>query len=210
LKSTENQTELLGSISKEAILRQAAKLFREKGYRATSLEDVAAAFGVSRPAIYYYFSSKQEILTTIHRQARDKLYNTAEEIFQTGLSTAEKFQRLIENHIYVVATEATILGIYYEEDKELDPDYFREVQTSRREYTYKIIELYKKGKEEKVFRDVNPVIPVFTVLGAANWVYRWFREDGPLSAQEIARIMAELITKGCFLNRINDGKESGG
>jgi len=109
-----------------------------------------------------------------------------------------KFKRLIENHIYVVATEATILGIYYEEDKELDEKYLKSVKEARRVYTNKLIALYKQGVTEKVFKDINPTIAVFAVLGAANWVYRWYREGAPLSARKIAALMAELLADGYF------------
>lgn len=196
-KKNENQQ----IISKEAILSQAAKMFRERGYQNTTLEDVAVSFGVSRPAIYYYFKSKQEILTNIHRQAREKLYTTAQKIYNMDLPTVEKFQRLIENHIYVVASEATILGIYYEEDKELNADYYKEVQESRRDYTNRLIELYQMGVKEGIFKDVNPTVAVFTVLGTANWVYRWFRETGPLSAKEVAALMSNLLMDTCLINK---------
>lgn len=186
-------------IDADVIVRQAAKMFREKGYRATTLEDIASTFGISRPALYYYFKNKQEILTIIHKQAREKLYLTEKKIYNSNLPVSEKFLRLVENHIEVVATEHTILGIYYEEDKELMPDYFQEVQKSRKDYTNKIIELYKKGVEEKLFRDVDPRIAVFTILGAANWVYRWYRDNGSLSPGEISKVIGNLLSNGYLI-----------
>jgi AcrR family transcriptional regulator len=194
-------------LSKEAILEVAAKLFREEGYRATSLEDVAAYFNVSRQALYYYFTSKQEILTTIHRQLGEKLYSKAWELFDAPLPVEQKMQLMLRNLILIMATDATSCGIFYEEEKEIDPVFFNEVRMNRRKYTEKMIKLYTQGVKEKVFYDVDPKIAVFAMLGACNWVYRWFREEGAATAEEIADIIAGVLANG-YLSRGGEGRVS--
>jgi len=188
------------SISTEAILQVAAKLFREKGYRATSLEDVAAHFKVSRQALYHYFTSKQEILTTIHRRVGEKLYTKAWELFDEPLPVDQKMKLLMQELIIVAATEATNWGIFYEEEKEINSEYLREVKAKRREYTEKLIELYIQGVREKVFNDLDPKIAVFSLLGACNWVYRWFKQDGTMTSKEIADITVQILANG-YLTR---------
>jgi len=185
-------------LSRDSILREAIKLFSEKGYRATSLEDVAEMLGVTRPSLYYYYKSKQDILLKAHLEAADAIFNALEEINERPLPVKEKFVKIIENHVNVVAKNAKLIGIFYEEEKELQKvnDRVKGLMEKRAQYSNLLETLYREGVAKGVFRNVEPKIAIFSILGACNWVYRWYKEDGELSPEAIAKVMAKFITSG--------------
>lgn len=187
-----------GELSRESILREAVAIFSEKGYRATSLEDVAARLGVTRPSIYYYYKSKQEILLQAHLEAADTIFKTAYEIIERPLTVKEKFIKLIENHIIDIAKNAKLVGIFYEEEKELSKTDVRvkELREKRSRYIERFGNLYREGVAQGIFQNTNPKITVLTILGACSWVYRWYREDGELSPETIAKQMAKSLASG--------------
>lgn len=186
-----------GELSREAILKEAILLFREKGYRATSLENVADKLGVTRPSIYYYYKTKGDILLNAHLKAVDAIFRSSEEIIDRPISDKDKFIKLIENHITVVAKNAALIGIFYQEEKELPKgSRIGELLEKRNRYTDVLVSIYMGGINEGVFRDTNPKLAVLTILGACNWVYKWYREDGELSPEALAKIMVKTLSAG--------------
>src|ERR1700683_5290047 len=99
-------------LSREEILRVAARLFRDKGYRATNLQEVADHFGVRRPAIYYYFANKVEILLEIHNRLLETLMAQLEEISAMELSPDEKLRRAITGQVEVYAANISELAVF--------------------------------------------------------------------------------------------------
>lgn len=203
-KEQSNEVEL----TQESILMEAVQMFSEKGYRATSLEDVAAKLGVTRPAFYYYFKNKKEILIAAHRKAVERLFQISEILDDDTLPVKEKFEKLLMNHIEVVAASANFIAMYFDEEKELPKDDHRviEYQRARRHHTETLIKLYRQGVEEGVFRDIDPKMAVFTFIGAGNWVYRWFKEDEEYDAPQVAALMVKILGEGYLLP--DPGKET--
>lgn len=190
-------------LSRQSILKVAIEIFSENGYRATSLEQVAERLGVTRPSLYYYYKNKQDILLKADMEASDAIIKTAQEIFDRPLPVKEKFFKLIENHVVVMAKNAKLISIFYEEEKELLKTTDRRVigvmekrAQDRAKYTERWVDLYREGVAEGVFRNADPEIAVLSVLGACNWVYRWYHEDGKLSPENIAKSMAKLLASG--------------
>ncbi len=185
-------------LSQESILIHAVELFREKGFRATSLEDVAARLGVTRPALYYYFKNKKEILMAAQRKAVEKVFNIEDILDDEALTVEEKFKRLLLNHVEVVGSNARFIAMYFEEEKELPKNDRRvkEYQSLRRQHTDTLIKLYRQGVEKGVFQDIDPRISVFTLLGACNWVYRWYRENKEYNPSQIANLIVNILGEG--------------
>ncbi|MBX6378734.1 MAG: hypothetical protein IRY95_09335, partial [Clostridia bacterium] len=120
-------------------------------------------------------------------------------IWDMPLPVAEKLRRLLENHAYGIASNARVIGIFFEEEKELPPHVVEAVIRARRQYNERFIELYRQGVAEGVFADRDPAVAVATLLGACNWCYRWFDPDGRLSAREVAALVAETLMQGVLV-----------
>lgn len=187
-------------VTRETILEQAAKLFGDQGYRKTRLEDVAAHFGVTRAALYYHFKNKQEILFNIQLRAISGLLKGAEAILAEGDAIDVQFRRILAHHVAYVARNATYIGIFHEEEVELSPEQRSQVTVMRRRYTDKLIALYSDGIEAGYFRPGDPKLALFTLMGACNWVYRWYRKGGPISTEAAGQLCEELLANGYLVS----------
>jgi AcrR family transcriptional regulator len=183
-------------VSREAILEEAARLFGEQGYRGTRLEDVAARFGITRAALYYHFRNKQEMLFYIHLRAIRGLLDGAERILAAGGSPEVQLAGLLAHHATYVARHAIDIGVFHEEAVELSPEQRAEVNQMRRSYADRLIDLYDRGARAGRLAPVEPKLAVFALLGACNWVYRWYRKDGRLSPEEVGTLVNELLNSG--------------
>ncbi len=182
-----------GRLSRDLILNAAAELFKRDGYRKTRLEDLAQLLHVTRPALYYHFKAKQDILVAIEFRALERLTDVAEAVDREPLPAIELFWRHIEAHAGYVASHPVEAGIVFEEEEEL-PDRVRaEVRKRRRAYTRRLVGLYTEAMAAGDAPPGDPRLAVNTILGAATWVYRWYREgvwgNPSEAATEIVRVL---------------------
>lgn len=161
-----------GRLSQELIIAEAARLFKRDGYRKTSLVDLAELLDVTRPAFYYYFKSKSDILVAIQRNAMDGLSAAAAEVDSLDLDDRTRFWRHIQSHIEYVAQNWIEVGVIFEEEAELPDNIAEAVRKRNHDYTERLVQLYRSNStrsSEECWLAVN------TILGAATWTYRWYR-----------------------------------
>jgi AcrR family transcriptional regulator len=183
-------------LSKEVLLTEAQKLFSKHSYRGTSIGDLTQRLGVTRPAIYYYFKCKRDILSELHTRAFKELTKNFDEIEASELPTIEKLRRVLENHALVVANNAELVKIFFHDDQEIPEELREKIQAKRKSYTEKMIKFYDQGMQEGVFRKENPTIAVYLLLGACNWLCRWYADSGVIDSESIVRSLMELLRKG--------------
>ncbi len=182
-----------GRLSRDLILNTAAELFERDGYRKTRLEDLAQLLHVTRPALYYHFKAKQDILVAIEFRALDRLAEVAEAVDREQLPASELFWRHIEAHATYVASHPVEAGIVFEEEEELPDEVKTEVRRRRRAYTRRLVKLYSEAIAAGEAPAGDARLAVNTILGAATWVYRWYRDgvwgDPAAAAAEIVRVL---------------------
>ncbi|MBS1861622.1 MAG: TetR family transcriptional regulator [Actinobacteria bacterium] len=183
-------------LSRDEILEVAARLFREKGYRATSLEEVADHFGVKRPAIYYYFRNKAEILGEIHDRFLDELVRQLDEIAAGEESADRKLARIIAGQVRLFADNIAELAVFLGNESELPPRARRSAQARKRLYQEKLEAIFRAGVAEGRLKDLDPHVAMFTVIGMTNWMYRWYRPSGEATPDQIADVIAEIAQSG--------------
>lgn len=181
-----------GKLSHDAILTEAAALFKRRGYHRTRLEDVARLLGVTRAAFYYHFKDKQSILAAIQMRAIEGLMESARAVDAAGGPAEELFWKHIQAHIEYVARNAVEVGVVFEEEEELEGAVGNEVRRMRREYNQRLVELYTAAMESGHALHAEAHLAVNTIIGAATWVYRWYRPDmgsPPVVAREMVRLL---------------------
>lgn len=183
-------------LSKEAILAEARQLFSSKGYRATTLQDLTSSFGVSRPSLYYYFKNKMELLLELHSQGYTKAVKRFEEILSSEVPTREKFRKILEVHARNLASEAEIHKIFFMDENEMPDKLIREIRKRRREYTNRIIEIYQRGIDEGIFREMDPKTVVYLLLGACNWITMWYSPSKRIDPETIVQSLLTLLCEG--------------
>lgn len=180
----------------EELLAAAAVLFAERGYRAVAIDDIAESVGSAKSVIYYYFKSKNEILWKIFTKIYDSYFEMVSSALGLNLGPRETLRQIIINHAVKVTQQTSWTAIYFREERELDEQQRELITMRKRKYDAAIEEVYRKGVQEGVFRDMPPHIVVSGIMGMCNWLYTWFREGGAYTTSEVAECYASLLSEG--------------
>lgn len=174
------------------IMRAAMHALREKGYQATTLDDIAERVGMRKTALYHYFRDKETILYGCHRET---LTNLAR-IMRKGRrlkSATERLSYLIREHVMVMAgrlggSPLTLeVAVFTGEHREV-------LIAARDRYEREVREIIEQGMREGEFRAGDAKTAAFVVLGALNWIANWFRAEGELRPAELAdRFVVQLL-----------------
>jgi len=178
------------------ILRIATELFREKGYHGTSLEDIADRVGFTKPAIYYYFDSKEDLLFAIVERVVSRALERVKAIQAQELPPVEAMHAILVENTRVVLEHLDENTAFYNERGLLSAERERMVRDIERAYTLVLRETYAEGVRTGDLLDIDPTVAVSTLLGATIWVYRWFRPGGRLSIEQVAEGVAQLLLNG--------------
>ncbi|APD08298.1 MULTISPECIES: TetR/AcrR family transcriptional regulator [Thermus] len=181
--------------TKVRILEEAAKLFTEKGYEATSVQDVAQALGLSKAALYHHFRSKEEILLAISLQALEGLVRAGEEALAHP-DPKEALLRFMEAHARYFEENYPFFVTMLQGIKSLSPENRALTNRLRDRHEANLRAILRRGVEAGVFRPVDVALTGRAVLSLLNWMIRWFRPGGPMRAVEVARAYHDLILRG--------------
>lgn len=185
------------SSSRQAeIVAAAIALFQEKGYHATSMQDIANAVGLQKGSLYHYITGKQDLLAMIYQGVISQYNNRLSEIRQLPLPAGQRIEMAIRQHIRIIAEHLGMLTIFLRESYALSPGQRALVQAEISRYNQMFEELYAEGVQSGEVRDLDPKLVTRTVLGACNWLYRWYRPDGKRSIDELADFMVDVLLNG--------------
>ncbi|MEZ5347415.1 MAG: TetR/AcrR family transcriptional regulator [Pyrinomonadaceae bacterium] len=180
----------------QEICLAAAEIFFAKGYNATSLNDIADALNITKPALYYYFASKQDLLYRIITMGLD---NVREEVLDPAREITDPEERLrfiIRNHARLSAGGNHAVIIISHEDNELSFQQREEMLRRRREYFDFIRDTLAELKEAGKLRDVDLTTATFTILGMIIWLSRWYSPNGKMSVDEVCKNVSDMALNG--------------
>ena len=176
------------------ILHAALRAFREKGYHATTLDDIALGLGVRKTALYHYFPDKQSILHECHREASAELARIAREA-RTLETAREQLTHVIREHVRVLTETLEGSPLAFEVTA-FSPGRQRELMTARDGYERAVRRIIERGIRDREFRAMDAKVAVFAILGAINWIARWYRPEGALHAAELGQQYADHLVRG--------------
>src|ERR1700676_3729162 len=187
--------------SRQEILRTAARLFQQRGYDATSMNDVAAALKLSKGGLYHHFPSKDEILFEIMNHAMEITQERVLDPVRRIADPEDRLRALIRLHIEVVLSprdrEITVM---LHENHPLPPALRKRINARKKEYIHFLenlmAEVQKKGPYQP--KKVSPRAAAFALLGLINWIYQWYKPEGELQAQNLIPQFTDLIFGGIF------------
>lgn len=177
------------------ILKAAAKAFRRLGYHGATVEEIATALHMKKGNLYYYFRNKEEILFACHQYSLDRLLLILDEVQRSGAAPDQKLRQLIGAFVHTILDElhGTALGLDLEA---LSPAHLRTVIVRRDRFDKGMREVLKEGVRSGMFVYADTKLLSFAILGAVNWIPRWYNPDGPSSSQEIADRFADYLIAG--------------
>jgi len=192
--------------SRQEILRTAARLFQQRGYDATSMNDVAAALKLSKGGLYHHFQSKDEILFEIMNHAMEITQERVLDPVRGIPDPEERLRALIRLHIEVVLSprdrEITVM---LHENHPLPPALRKRINARKKDYIHFLENLMtevqervqEKGRAQTKAK-VSPRAAAFALLGMINWIYQWYKPEGELQAQNLIPQFTDLIFGGIF------------
>jgi AcrR family transcriptional regulator len=178
------------------ILQAATRLFASRGYHAATLQDIADELALTRPAFYYYFKSKQQILEAICREAIDAADAALEEVLQREFRSLKERLRVT---LYTYAAHAAraettaIMMRNFDEMSEVEKDWLR---NHRRMREQKLVDLVREGAAAGEFSVREPLIGVLTIFEAIHAIHNWYRPGGRLTREEVSRIIVDQQLDG--------------
>ena len=178
------------------ILTAAADLFRQRGYRATTLDEIARRIGVSKPTLYGYFRSKEELLAAIFHRAMSLFERDLGAIRASGDDPVAQLRRVIRFHVGAVIAERSFLAVFFSEEANLPAELGRAIRRRKARYDRTVRAIVDAGVRNGSLRVANPRLLVFALLGMANWVYQWYNPAGRWDADTIANSFIALLEHG--------------
>ena len=184
--------------SRQEILRTAARLFQQRGYDATSMNDVAAALKLSKGGLYHHFQSKDEILFEIMNHAMEITQERVLGPVRGIADPAERLRALIRLHIEVVLSprdrEITVM---LHENHPLPPTLRKRINNRKKEYIHFVEGLMAEVQRSRQAKgSVSPRAAALALLGMINWIYQWYKPEGNLQANTLVPQFTELVFGG--------------
>jgi len=183
-------------LTKQEIISASVNLFNEKSYSATSVQDIADALNVTKAALYYYISSKEEILYEIFDQSMTTAEIRLNKLMEQKMTVEERIRKFIYNHIMAVFDEAPNISIFFTEKAHLTPENLESINVRRKIYEKKIASVFKDGIEKNNLKTLDVFPAVYAIIGMCNWLYHWYKPDGRLKPEEIAELYSDMILNG--------------
>lgn len=185
-------------ITRENLLATAAEFFARKGYRATTLDDIAGELGLKKASLYHYIHSKDELLADIYEQIFDRIEAAVAPLAGLALPVDERLRRMIHAHLTVVTAELPSLSVVFSEESELPSDLQRGIRHRKRAYEALFEKVIAEGQRNGVFRPGSVRLKVLALLGMSNWTYKWLKPDSADAAavEEIAGEFALIMESG--------------
>jgi AcrR family transcriptional regulator len=179
------------------LLSAATKLFAQQGFDRTSVQEVVAAAGVTKGAMYHYFDSKDDLLSEIYGRV---LRQQTEQLEHVAATEAPVRDRVRQAGLDVVVSTIENLDdttIFLQSMHLLSPAKRKAVRVQRRRYHERFRSLIEEGQQQGVFRTDKPAdIVVDFFFGSVHHLGAWYRSSGRLSAREVGEHYADLLLDG--------------
>ncbi|MBO0729972.1 MAG: TetR family transcriptional regulator [Acidimicrobiaceae bacterium] len=182
---------------RERVLKAAAHIFSRRGYRGTTMTDIADEVGLRKPSLYHYFRNKEELLVRLYEGVMDENLTSARAIVAAASSPREALRDLIVNRVSYTCRHREILTVFFEEENELPQTMVESLLARRREFEDIFVSVVDATLERASGDFSTPVrVYVNTCLGAAIWVYKWYSPQGSMSPEELGERIADLLLAG--------------
>jgi AcrR family transcriptional regulator len=180
---------------KVEIMRSALAAFSRRGYHGASVGEIARALGMTKGSLYYYFKDKEDILFFCHDYSLDILLARLREVERERSPPPVKLRKLIVSFVHMILDE--LHGTALTMDLQaLSPSHFRRVVAKRDRFDRGLRRVVRRGIHSGHFAAGDAKLITFAILGAANWITRWYDPRGPLRSEEIADAFADYLLLG--------------
>lgn len=180
---------------REAVLRGAVRMFNARGFHATSLDDVAATLGISKPTIYHYLGNKEQVLIECIVRGLGMLASAAELVMDEPGSGLSRLQRFL--HLYAEITMDDFgRCVIRTGDEALSQEGTALLRARKREIDMAMRALIEQGIADGSIAPLDVKLTAFTLAGALSWPARWHDPAGPMPVHDVAASLVDILTAG--------------
>jgi AcrR family transcriptional regulator len=178
------------------VINAAAKLFYERGFQRTTLDDIAAALGVTKPFIYTYFKSKHSILERLFDKVYEEVYETATDFQKLAEpDVVRRFEHFVSSYIRKNIEQRTFSAILLEEEKNLSAEKIADIRKKQHEFDKVLSDLVLEGVSAGLFQVEDASIASLSISGMVRWTHRWYSPAGRLSADEVCATLTRTALR---------------
>jgi AcrR family transcriptional regulator len=190
--------EALSNLSrKEQVIRRAAELFREKGYVASSMRDLAQKMGIEAASLYSHIRSKEEILQNLCFDMATEFRKSLEEVEKQNISASEKLRKGIIGHVQVMARDLTASAVFMNEHRHLSQPYLRDFLLLRINYINRFKAIIEDGMRSGEFKNnIDKKLAVMTLFSSLNWMPQWYDPASTIEPVALGLQLADMLVNG--------------
>ena len=177
------------------ILKSAAAAFRRRGFHGASVDEIASALEMTKGNLYYYFKNKEEILFACHEYSLDKLLTLMSDVQAEPISPEAKLRKLMLAFVHLILDDLHGYALTLDPDALSQPLLTR-VIAKRDEFDHGIRAIIQQGIDQDVFRPGDPKMIEFAMMGAVNWIAKWFDPTGEQTSDQIGDAFADYLVGG--------------
>ncbi len=181
---------------REQVLTAAELLFARRGFAATSVADIEDALGTQAGSLYSLIDTKEDLLWEIVDSAATRYTNAAKPIIESDLPPVEKLSRVIAAHVRENTTGAASASVYSTQWRHLAEPRRSEFLARRRAYVKLLRGLVRDCIQDGTFGNIDEKFATLLILSSMNWIYQWYRPDGPMTPEDIAQKLTSLLFDG--------------
>lgn len=185
---------------KELIIQKASAMFREKGYPATSMRDLAEAVGIEAASLYNHIQSKAEILQEIIFRSANECNVNLDQIESTHIRASRRIEALIRFHVQMMLNRFNDYYVMINEWQHLSEPYLTNFTTQRRTYVQRLEVIIHDGVRNKELRPIMPYVAMLTILSSVRGLEFWHRSNKKISPQELEDNMVNYLIYGLKKN----------
>lgn len=180
---------------RQAIVREAARVFSRKGFHGTTLDEVADRLNVTKTALYRYVKNKNELLAACHEEAMDIAFEALDVGEREGGTGLEKIRIGITTYLREMIGAMGVPVLILEENA-LTGDEAVKIIELRDRFERRVRSMFIEGVRDGSIIQVNPKLATFMLLGAVHWVTKWYSPEGAWTPEDVSEALIEMATRG--------------
>jgi AcrR family transcriptional regulator len=195
-------SEAISNLSrKEQVIRKAAELFKDKGYAAASMRDLAQLLGIEAASLYSHIKSKEEILRSLCFDMAAEFQKSLAEVEGKNVTASERLRHGIIGHIQVMAKDLTASAVFMNEHRHLSQPYLRDFLLMRINYINRFKSIIEQGVKTGEFKDtIDRKLAVMTLFSSLNWMPMWYDPGSAIDPSQLGDQLADMLVNGLKRN----------
>ncbi|WP_255397275.1 TetR/AcrR family transcriptional regulator [Reichenbachiella sp. 5M10] len=182
-------------------MEEAARLFREKGYVATTMRDLASEVGMEAASLYNHIKSKEEILNEICFSLANTYGAKMDEVYATSDTPIEKIKKLIALHIQINSMSSPLATVMNDEWRHLTEPCKSQFLEKRKQYERRFTDIIEEGIKRGEIKNVDSKIALYTLLSSVRWLQHWYHANRELDVTDIKGNIMEMFFAGLIENQ---------